>query len=250
MKYRSWLAGLIFLGGCQFGDNLALRAQPDGGVGSDVIRPIDGAIDTPTVTSCTLVPQSGCSGSTPACDVHDDGMTFCRGVTSMGTSNNHCAADTECKTGYSCIDDGVTGHQSWCARFCTQDSGCLGTGSRCVNDLTNGNGDPIGVSVCSNACDPVAQTGCPTGMGCQPYLHSAGNFTDCVYMGNKLDGQVCNSTTECSPGSVCVGNATNGYKCAEVCATNGTNTCASGMTCEGFGTSLTIGTTIYGYCGT
>ena len=168
----------------------------------------------------------------------------------MGTSNNHCAADTECKTGYSCIDDGVAGHQSWCARFCLQDNNCLGVGSRCVNDLTDNNGVPLSVSVCSNACDPVAQSGCPTGMGCLPALDSTGNYTDCVYMGGKANGLACNSSTECRPGSICVGNSTSGYTCQPVCATNGMNTCPTTQTCQSFGTPLTIGSTIYGYCGT
>jgi len=182
MKVRSWLASFTVLAACQFGDNQSLHTQPDSGMSKDsaVIHPTDAAIDSPP-NACTIVPQSGCSGSTPACDIHDDGSTFCRAVTSQGTSNNHCAVDTECKDGYTCIDDG-SAHAAWCARFCTLDSHCTGTGSRCLNELSS-NGNPIGATVCTNACDAYAQTGCPSGMGCMPFNDTSGDFTDCAYKG-------------------------------------------------------------------
>jgi len=80
MRKTWWLAGFL-VAGCQFGDDLVLRAEPDAGTGRDstVMQPTDAAIDSPMATACTLVPpQSGCSGATPACDVDDDGKTFCR----------------------------------------------------------------------------------------------------------------------------------------------------------------------------
>lgn len=199
--------------------------------------------------ACSLVPQGGCSGGTPACDVDDDGDTECRAVTSMGTSNNHCAVDTACKAGYTCIDDGtgIAGHQAWCSRFCIADGDCTGTGSRCVLGLTNSGGMPLNVNVCSNACDPYAQTGCPTGMGCIGRTATAGDYTDCRYMGTKLDGQTCTASTECLPGSACVGS-NNVYTCHAYCIVGNNNTCDVGETCVGLVGQLTIGATEYGVC--
>lgn len=250
MKITSWLAGFALIAGCGFGDNQSLRVQPDSGadgtkLDGSVINPTDAATPDSPVATCTLVPQSGCSGSTPACDLHDDGSTFCRAVTSQGTSNNHCVADTECKEGYSCIDDGAN-HPAWCARFCAQDSQCTGTGSRCVNELSNGT-TPLGVSVCSNACDPYGQTGCPTGMGCLAYNEAAGDFTDCAYMGVKGIGQACTSSTECAGGSMCV--TSNGAStCRAICVVGNSSTCAVNHQCVGFTNPITVGNVTYGAC--
>ena len=198
------------------------------------------------MATCTLVPQGGCSGSTPACDIHDDGATYCRGVTSQGTSNNHCTAETECKQGYSCIDDGA-GHPSWCARFCESDNNCTGTGSRCIHDLQNANGNPIGAHVCSNACDPYALTGCPTGMSCQGFNDAGGDFSDCVYIGSKTVGTSCTLSSECAAGLLCV-NQSNVSTCRKLCVMGNSSTCPSSQTCTGFTDPLTIGTVTYGAC--
>lgn len=249
MKLTSWFAYLALIAGCGFGDNQSLQARPDSGVAGTkpdggVIQPTDAASPDTPVASCTLVPQGGCSGSTPACDLHDDGSTFCRAVTSQGTSNNHCSADTECKQGYSCTDDG-TANPAWCARFCQLDTHCTGTGSRCVNELTNGS-MPLGVYVCSNACDPYGQSGCPTGMGCLPFEASGGDFTDCQYMGTKLAGQSCTYSTDCGDGLICV--STNNVKtCKPICVVGNNGTCGVGQ-CIGFVNTLTIGGVTYGAC--
>lgn len=199
-------------------------------------------------TACGLVPQSGCSGATPACDViDDDGNTGCRAVTSMGTSNNHCTTDTACKDGYTCLGDGVATHTPWCSRFCEVDADCTGTGSRCVIGMQNAAGQPLNIDVCSNACDPYAQTGCPSGMGCLAATATAGDYTDCRYMGTKPDGASCTKSTECLAGSVCAFENTVGA-CRSYCIVGNNNTCGVGETCVGFTGDLTIGATEYGAC--
>ena len=199
-----------------------------------------------SANACSLVPQGGCSGAEPACDVTDDGSTDCRAVTSQGTSNNHCTSDTACKAGYTCLGDGSS-NAPWCARFCIGDSDCLGTGSRCMIGLVDSGGDPIGVNVCTNACDPYAQTGCPSGMGCIGRIATAGDYTDCRYLGTKLDGQACTLQTDCLPGSACV--TTNGVStCASYCIVGNDNTCDIGETCVGFTGGMNIGSVEYGSC--
>ena len=197
-------------------------------------------------TACMLVPQGGCSGTTPACDIADDATTACRGVTAQGTSNDHCTVDTACKAGYTCVHDGTVA-TPWCMRFCLHDTDCAGTGSRCVDALDDSMGNPLNVDVCSNACGVYSQTGCPSGMGCLGHDATAGDFTDCAYMGNKLDGATCAGSLECLPGSACV---TSGgvSTCRSYCIVGDPSTCASPMTCAGFVSPLTIGTVQFGVC--
>ena len=197
-------------------------------------------------TACALVPQSGCSGATPACDV-DDGSTSCRAVTSMGTSNNHCAVDTACKAGYTCIGDEDAANPAWCARFCLADGDCTGTGSRCLTGLVDGNLDPINVTVCTNACNPVAQSGCPTGMGCIARHAAAGDFTDCMYQGTTPDGGSCQTRADCMKGSTCLDIGGVGV-CREYCTVGDDSTCPFDQSCVSLANDITIGAVEYGVC--
>ena len=204
------------------------------------------ACQVETTSACGLVPQSGCSGATPACDLEDDGDTACRAVTSMGTSNNHCTTKTACKAGYTCLGDGNAAHTPWCGRFCNTDADCLGTGSRCVIDITSG-GIFTGARVCTNACDPYADTGCPSGMGCIPRNTAGSDYTDCRYMGEKFEDDACTATTECGSGLVCVGPV-GATTCKYTCIVGNASTCLTGEVCTAYAEALIIGGVQYGAC--
>ena len=199
--------------------------------------------------ACSLVPQNGCSTATPACDLTAalDGTTQCRAVTQSGTSNSHCTASTQCKAGYTCTGDN-SGHTNWCARFCEDDTDCTGTGSRCVIDLVNGSGASINVTVCSNACDPYGQTGCPTGMGCIPEHAAEGDYTDCIYQGSQIEGDPCTTDRDCIAGDVCV-TESSVKTCHETCIVGNSNACANGGVCFGYASPITINGVTYGACG-
>ena len=200
--------------------------------------------------ACTLVPQSGCSG-TQACDLTaaENGDTTCRAVTGNGTADSLCnTAPTQCVAGYTCV--GLTDTVEGCMKFCGTDNHCNGVGSRCVLGLINSStGDPIpGVEICTNACDPLQQTGCPSGFGCMPYNMAGGDVTDCEDMGTRLDGQSCSEVTDCLPGSICVGQSGGGAICAEMCEVGGAATCGGGNVCTGFQTVILIGSREIGAC--
>ena len=197
-------------------------------------------------TACMLVPQAGCA-THQACDIQDNADTSCRAVTSQGNSSSHCTSDTACRAGYTCTGDSNPTDAPWCARFCGVDADCTGTGSRCVVALTSSAGVPLGVNVCSNACDPYAQTGCPSQMGCIVRDATAGDFTDCRYLGTALDGHSCASVADCRPGSDCV-NAGGVKTCRSYCIVGSNSTCAPSQTCVAFTPDLRIGTIHYGSC--
>ena len=254
MTYLRWLAALGLVAGCGFGDNNeAHGTRPDAGGG-----PVDACTncgvhdapvvrDGPTVAACELLPQAGCS-SAEACDLTaaDDGTVGCRAVTSQGTANNHCAVDTACRAGYTCVHDGA--NSPWCSRFCDHDTDCTGTGSRCVDQLVDHNGQPLAEITCSNACDPYGQSGCPTGMGCLAFDDGTNDFTDCEYMTGKPDGAACTNSIDCLEGSQCV-LSNNVKTCRPTCIVGNNNTCFDVDTvCVGFVSPHVIGGVQYGAC--
>ncbi|HEY0251787.1 MAG TPA: hypothetical protein VGC41_09680, partial [Kofleriaceae bacterium] len=204
----------------------------------------DCQIEHPVEPVCELIPQSGCDGATPACD-----LGGCRAVTSQGTSNNHCAVDTACKAGYTCVGGNGSDEAAWCARFCEADSDCLGTGSRCVDDLSDASGQPLDVVTCSNACDPYAQTGCPTQMGCLAIYATGGAFTDCFYQGAVAEGGACQSAHDCEDGLACVTHGNSAGVCEPYCIVGNDSTCDDLDTiCVGLLHPLDIGAVEYGVC--
>ncbi len=257
-----WLLCLCLVEACSFGDNLAPPGHdapaapdacttcetPDAPVTVTPDAPTE-PIDAPAAAVCTLVPQSGCSGATPACDLTtaDDGTVACRDVTKQGVSNDHCPLDTDCKAGYTCVNDGVAADIPWCARLCVHDADCTGVGSRCVDPLDNGSGMPLDIDVCSNSCDLVAQTRCASGMGCIGEIATGGDYTDCIYMGTTAVGDACAHTDECTPGAACITSGTTST-CAEYCEVGDDATCDEDETCVGFTTPLEIGGVTFGVC--
>jgi cysteine-rich repeat protein len=202
---------------------------------------------TEPATACSLVPQGGCSGATPACDIDATQETSCRAVTTQGVSNSHCASDTACRAGYTCVGEDNAVEDPFCARFCIADSDCTGAGSRCVHALVDAQNTPLNVNVCSNACNPVTQTGCPSGMGCIAATATSGDLTDCIYMGTTPDGGACNTPDDCQEGSSCV--TSNGVSvCRSFCLVGDDSTCPGLLECESIGTGIDIGAVEYGIC--
>ena len=129
----------------------ARPAQPDAGViepepadAGIPVEPTDagGAVGDAggSGSACVLVPQSGCTGATPACDltIPYDGTTECRAVTKQGASASHCPLDTDCKTGFTCLSDVDPTNLPWCARLQCElrPATDVGLGSFCANQLT------------------------------------------------------------------------------------------------------------------
>jgi hypothetical protein len=248
---------LMLVAACNFGHNRI----PDNGIGVDAAQlPVDAEHDEVDArppdamaagSGCELLPQGGCTGATPACDLTsaDDGTVECRAVTAPGTSTDHCATDTACATGYTCTHGSDATDDPWCARFCDHDTDCTGSGSRCVVGLIGSHGQSLGIDVCSASCDLVAQTGCPSSRGCYAFepAGSGSDYTDCENPGTVAIGGTCTIDEDCVAGGVCVGNAATGT-CASICVVGDDTTCPGNLTCVGFTVPLTINGTEYGAC--
>ena len=242
---------VVTLAACGFGDNGVSQGlgSPDAAAGvdaSDPPPPVDAAevppVDAPPAAECSIIPQDGCDPG-DACDLGDpsSGPHECRDVTKNGGVDSLCASVTECGVGLGCFGDEG---DFWCSRFCDSDAQC-GANARCLVGLRDENDDPLPEKLCTNACNALAQTGCPSGLKCNIFGDGAQDFSDCGPSGTQLDGQACTSHSECLPGSICLGNAD---VCAELCNLGGANTCAAGQTCRAFAATVIVQGISYGFC--
>jgi hypothetical protein len=256
MKWSSSIALIALVAACEWSDGRRSPATIDAAaIVADSRRvatadaPAKPPIDAPHVAACTLVPQDGCAGATPACDVApaQDGSTACRAVTARGGSTSHCSQRTDCMVGYTCIEEDPNA-PAWCTAFCAHDVDCSGAGSRCVHGVQN-HQQAVIATVCTIACSPTAQTGCPSGMACVAEADAAGDYTDCVYVADHADGTACANVADCRPGSACIVEGT-AQTCEPYCIVGGTTACPTGTTCQAFTPALVIGAVQYGACHT
>lgn len=187
-------------------------------------------------TPCRLVsPQCGCAAG-EGCTLNDSSERVCL-PSGAGGEGGDCSVDA-CQAGFVC---GEGPDFDVCLRFCEDDLDCVGgEGSRCLIDF--------GVArACTTACDPVANTGCPSGAGCTILETARGSgdyFTNCRPEGTAATGDVCGTEPDCVGGNSCPPSSGGGPRqCTAWCRSDGD--CGDGETCA-FG--LTIGTTTYGRC--
>lgn len=183
---------------------------------------------------CRLVsPQCGCAAG-EGCTLNDASERVCE-PSGPGGEGADCSVDA-CQPGFVC---GEGPDYDVCLRFCADDTDCVGgEGSRCLIDF--------GVArACTTACDPVANTGCPSGAGCTIVQTAPGSgdyFINCRPAGAAATGDVCGNELDCEGGNSCR-SAAGPRRCTAWCRTDAD--CGSGETCV---FELTVGTTTYGRC--
>src|SRR5690606_3855211 len=100
-------------------------------------------------------------------------------------------------------------------------------------------GASLPVTLCSRHCDPIAQTGCPSGAGCVLYADDAEDrhLTDCVAgLGTGTQGDPCTDGSECAGGFACLDPDAGGAEprqCLHWCDVVSGNGCATGEDCFG-----------------
>jgi len=157
-------------------------------------------------TPCRLVPpQCGC-GVDEACMY--EGGPVCRPA-GDGAAGTACADHAACAVGLGCTRGSSA--EGVCSPFCITNADCAG-GSVCIRAA----GLPDSIGVCSVRCDPLANTGCPAGLGC----HAVGGLqvedgalaliTSCGPATGPATGAAC--TIFCEPRNLCIGDI-----CEEIC---------------------------------
>ncbi|HEY4121462.1 MAG TPA: hypothetical protein VGM56_26535, partial [Byssovorax sp.] len=157
---------------------------------------------------CTLVsPQCGCPvGEGCVASTDGSGAVACT-QTGSGTFAHECSTDADCASGFVCLQENVNGTPtgvSWCRKYCAADADCPAPGG-CVETESDA---ASSVLTCSEACDPVAQTGCAPGTVCsaasvqQPNM-TVENYTYCHVPGAGPAGAACVYDTDCQAGDFC-----------------------------------------------
>lgn len=195
---------------------------------------------------CKLTsPQCGCPSSR-MCTIDGSLMRACVpvGTQAMGQA---CSVGNDCSAGDICL--GQT--QGSCFKFCSTDAECVSPGGLCLLQLNDGMGGTVpNVTMCSQNCDPSSATSCNvSGLGCQAATDTASNrnYTTCLDAGSGGDSAACpNGPSDCKAGFGCFTAGAQNL-CLQWCKMGGV-ACPQGLTCQGFATPLTIGTSTYGVC--
>jgi hypothetical protein len=113
-------------------------------------------------------------------------------------------------------------------------------GARCLRPDQQGNGlalvqVPAGVGVCTELCDPFADTGCPENETCLVDRLSDGDPT---YCSTRTPGGTpfmdCGADYECAGHEICEqapGNTDSHRVCRPICRLDGTDTCPTDSHC-------------------
>jgi hypothetical protein len=141
-----------------------------------------------------------------------------------------------------------------CADFCNSSADCTGAGSICMSatELISGPG------MCSHSCNPITNSGCPSGTSCQILILSSTyeNLTECTAdVGSGAAHAACSTGADCRAGTFCADTNGDGLgeECIQWCQYPG-GTCTGGDICYEFTDSLgdpaplIFGGTEYGYC--
>jgi len=194
----------------------------------DSVTPDASTCSRPAGQGLACNPTCGTGCSCGWCGVDSSGAVACLPGT-PGTATAGMACDPSkpaaCAPGLYCRAECGTGR---CYKFCDTSSDCPNGGS--CNFSVPG----TSILLCSDACDPIAQTGCPSGYGCYP----SGSTGECDCAGTGKTGASCMLAHDCVPGATCIGPQ-NATTCQKICGSNAD--CGPLGICNSFGAT-------YGYC--
>jgi hypothetical protein len=142
-----------------------------------------------------------------------------------------CMMESDCAAGLSC-------QGARCVRVCYfGDNAFCGLDNTCSYDSVSGQSflhSANGIGLCTERCDPVADTGCPASATCGFGTGSTGNdFTWCRDIGTVTEGGTCATEYQCGAGLTCKRDTAcdagaDCYHCRPFCTTSAdcrTGTC-------------------------
>ena len=204
-------------------------------------------VPQPPVESCDatdLVAQREC-GLGRKCTIQDDQFR-CTQAGDIGRWSPCDADQDQCEAGALCASPGGSGDPV-CLPF------CMGRWRPCDDGVcagqTSSAAERADVHLCLPAteCDPVGQTGCPTGFVCV-WDPRFGDTTVCIAesrVGSSGPGSPCSltgATYPCAASNACVTNFRGQDTCRKICVAASGDGCGQDEQCSA------IGTGTYGYC--
>jgi hypothetical protein len=203
-------------GACQRIDSTPDAGASDGGSeDAAFVRPDSGL-------PCDPIADTGCTGA--RCGL-ERGVPGCVASTGTAVLGGACGVEADCNVGLSC-------QGGRCVRICAVgDDPACGGDSVCSRDSVAGQ-DALpagnGLGLCSEACNPTPDEGCPPSATCAIGTGTSGNdFTWCRTIGGGAEGDTCDLALNCAAGLDCRNGA-----CRAFCDVT-TGTCDAGRHCDG-----------------
>ena len=241
-------------------DNRTLTLPPNeprgeaGSTGSDAgCGSIALCSDPPAMNEdCNLACQTGCPCG-ERCNITATGprcVSTSAQAKTLGQvcnlTNGGVAGFDNCAPGLVCLKE-MCGALSRCYRFCSSNAQCGSLSCNIPIDQNNGQPNNTAAATACEVprqdCDPVAQTGCPSGMACF-LLNDGSTLCDCPSAAPGGDGAACLLYYDCNAGLTCVPSPIGGAVCRPICSTIAPN-CGMGRTCS----ASAAANTKLGFCG-
>ncbi len=205
-----------------------------------------GRIDAPD--KCPVTPP-------PVCDVFlscgcNPGMKCTSAQMGLGCMNagsnqngQSCASDTDCAPGTVCL---LYGGMTTCHQFCDDLHACVSSVEACYVGVNDRSVPPMVVAtVCGPTCSLLDQDCKIAGQACYPSpdVYPVAEMGTCRPTGTLLQGDACTSSSNCSPGYLCVkpsGSTTS--ICAKMCdRQDGAPGCGGNTSCVALSGSTQTG---------
>lgn len=231
------------------GGETTMTTGATGGTGGGMTTTSTTSMETCDEAPCKLVaPQCGCTNG-DMCALNGDGDRECHAPGDK-LADQECTGLFSCAPGLLCTL--VSSSTSVCTEYCETDAQC--DGGLCLLQLTdpsNPNATLPGVTLCSDDCDPVTNSGCPggLGLGCQLGQQADGAmtvFTVCGGAGSGAQGATCVDNEDCAVGSGCF-TVSGAKQCLKYCKP-ASGVCGGGTTCVSFDPQLFYKGVEYGVC--
>jgi hypothetical protein len=229
--------------------------QTDGGTGDaeapDSATPNDknakndaATADSASTGNCDPFSNSGCNSGMKCTALQQSDGTLALGCDAMGSKaeGDDCVQTTtggsqtgdDCGNGLACF-----GVPTTCHRMCA----ASGTANGCPGSEICASTAPglttVAFCLAVTTCQPLEQTGCPSGQAC--YFSQTGAL--CAQEGSKSPGDTCTVLNDCAKGSTCLLSGVSTGACSSFCSTasDGTPSCSGsstgGSTCASLGSS-------------
>jgi hypothetical protein len=195
-------------------------------------------LPTPDAGICSISVAAGqecvpsCQGcACGRCNVVQ-GVAVCNQTAGIKDVNDVCnPAKDDCKAGLYCQPECNTVGLGRCYKFCSVGADCPdGSCATSARD-TAFNVTPFKIcDIAPQACDPIAQTGCPTDFGVLACYYSLFGKSYCDCKGTGKVGDNCTSNNSCAPGQTCLKITSSQPQCELLCPSSGT-TCSATESC-------------------